>query len=58
MATFKNKNYDKKDTKNCTRVVFCEADKAPDENWVKCNPKENTLTQLYMQTGVRYFGYL
>jgi hypothetical protein len=60
MQTFKNKNF-KKRNYDCTNVVFCQADTAPDNNWVPCNESQiETLkcTQLYIMNDVRYFGYL
>ena len=57
MKTFKNKNFVKRDYE-CTNVIFCEAENAPDENWIECDPKENVLNQLYMINNVRYFRYL
>ena len=57
MKTFKNKNFIKRDYE-CTNIVFCEAETAPNENWIECDSKENVLNQLYMIDNVRYFGYL
>jgi hypothetical protein len=57
MKTFKNKNFTKRNYETAN-VVFCEAENAPNENWVECSPEENTLTHLYTQDGVRYFGWL
>lgn len=57
MPTFKNKNFTKRDYE-CTNLVYCVADKAPDENWIECDPSENTLSPLWIADGVQYFGYL
>lgn len=57
MKTFKNKHFIKRDYE-CTNIVFCEAEAAPDANWIECDPSENTLQQLWIEGGVRYFGYL
>jgi len=60
IKTFKNINFTKRDYE-CTNVVFCQAENAPDENWVECKEIEIELKkckQLYKQGGVRYFGYL
>jgi hypothetical protein len=58
MKTFKNKNFTKRNYE-CTNVVFCQAETAPDANWVECNENEiGNCQQLWLQNGVRYFGYL
>jgi hypothetical protein len=57
MKTFRNIKFIKRDY-DCTNIVFCEAETAPNENWIECNASENTLSQLWMENGVRYFGYL
>lgn len=58
MKTFKNKNY-KTRNYECTNVVACQSEVAPNENYIECNETVlNGLTQLYTCDGVRYFGYL
>ena len=57
MKTFKNTQYKNRDF-DCSNIVFCQAEKAPSENWIEVDESENNLNQLYMQDGVRYFGYL
>jgi hypothetical protein len=57
MKTFKNKNFTKRNY-DCTNVVFCQSETAPNENWIECDESENTLNHLYTEAGVRYFGYL
>lgn len=57
VKTFKNKHFVKRDYES-TNVVFCEAEAAPNENWIECEPEENKLDQLYIQGNVKYFGYL
>lgn len=60
MKTFKNKNFTKRNYE-CTNIVFCQAETAPDANWIECDSIELELTscrQLWLQDGVRYFGWL
>jgi hypothetical protein len=60
MKTFKNINFTKRNYE-CTNVVFCQAEKAPDANWVECKEVEIELlkcSQLYRQGDVIYFGYM
>ena len=57
MKTFKNKNFTKRNY-DCTNVIFCQSETAPNENWIECNESENTLNHLYTEAGVKYFGYL
>jgi len=57
---FKNENFTQRDYE-CTNVVFCQAESAPNENWIECDEKElvnSRCGQLYIQADVRYFGYL
>jgi len=60
MKTFKNINFTKRNYET-TNIVFCQAETAPNENWLECNELEIDLLnckQLYKQGDVRYFGYL
>lgn len=61
MATFKNKNFTKRNYE-CTNVVACVADEAPvtpDNRWQPAAESTlNGLEQLYVQAGVRYYGYM
>lgn len=60
MKTFKNINFTKRNYE-CTNVVFCKAENAPDANWEECEEIEIELAkcdQLYKQDDVRYFGYM
>ena len=58
MTTFKNKNFTKRNYE-CTNVVFCQADTAPDSNWIETSEQmPSTMIQLFTQNGVRYFGWL
>lgn len=61
MTTFRNKNFVKRDYE-CTNVVACVADTAPetpDDRWVETDDSILAgLTQLWIERGVRYFGYM
>lgn len=58
MKTFKNKNFVKRNY-DCTNVVFCKAESAPDSNWIECDEDEiGDCDQLWIKGDVRYFGYL
>ena len=59
MKTFKNSDFIKNE--DCTNIVFCQSEKSPSDKWVECEEsdiKEMNCNQLYIQAGVRYFGYL
>lgn len=57
MRTFKNKNFTTRDYKT-TNLVYCQAETAPDANWIEVEGMELNVTHLYTQAGVRYFGWL
>lgn len=61
MATFKNKNFTKRDYE-ATNIVACVADEAPaspDGRWVAADDSVIAgLTQLWIQCGVRYYGHM
>lgn len=61
MATFKNANFTKRNY-DCTNIVCCQAEAKPtfgNQEWVECDESElKGLTQLYMQAGARFFGYM
>jgi len=60
MKTFKNKNFIKRNYE-CSNIVFCQSETAPNENWVECDElelKSTSCYQLWLQDGVRYFGWL
>lgn len=57
MKIFKNKNFKKRDYEQ-TNLVFCQAEKAPTENWIECDESEINCNQLWIENGVKYFGYL
>ena len=59
ITTFKNKKFIQND--DCTNIVFCKSETAPDNNWIQCKEseiEEIRCSQLYIQAGVRYYGYL
>lgn len=62
MKTFKNKYFTKRDYE-ATNVVACQAEKAPNENWVEADEAIlNGLNKLWNETAngltVQYFGWL
>ncbi len=58
MKTFRNARFTKRDYE-CTNIVACQADAAPGDNWTECDASVlDGLMQLYIQAGVRYFGFL
>lgn len=57
MTTFKNKNFTKRNY-DCTNVVFCQAEQAPNGNWIACDESEINCDQLYIMDNVRYFGWM
>jgi hypothetical protein len=62
LATFINKNFTKRDYE-CTNIVACRAERAPNENWVPCEESELAgLQQLWIETAnglrVTYYGHL
>lgn len=58
MQTFKNKNFVKRDYE-CTNVVACVAESAPNENYIDAPEFDiSDLTHIYSQNGVKYYGFL
>lgn len=63
MQTFINKNFTTRNY-DCTNVVCCIADSAPNDNWIPADESaiESNMTQLWIEgygpTEKRYFGYL
>ena len=58
MKTYRNTNFTKRDYEG-TNIVACQAEQAPGEAWeLATEGILNGLTQLWIQGGVRYFGYL
>lgn len=57
MKTFKNKNFIKRNY-DCTNIIFCQSEIAPNDNWVECNESDINCEQLYVENGVKYFGFL
>ena len=61
--TFKNKHFTKRDYE-CTNVVACIADQAPNENYIECCQDVITpsMTQLWIETikgyETRFYGWL
>lgn len=59
--TYRNRNFTKRDYERAN-IVACVADAAPvtsDNRWeVASDDALKGLTQLYIENGVRYFGYL
>lgn len=59
MKTYKNPHFTKRDFET-TNVVFAQTDGQPPKGWVECDESEIAhlrCSQLYMQAGIRYFGY-
>lgn len=57
-TTFRNTRFTKRDYE-CTNVVACEAEAAPDARWEECSPDVLAgLTHLWTERGVRFYGYL
>lgn len=62
MKYFKNAQFEKR-SYYCTNIVCCKAETKPNDgiDWRECDESEvekMNLTQLYIQAGIRYFGYL
>lgn len=58
MQAFKNTQFTKRNY-DCTNIVACVADQAPNENYAPSDEAVlNGLMHLYTQSGVRYYGYL
>jgi hypothetical protein len=58
MNTYKHKNFTKRDYK-CTNVVACVSKSAPNDNYIPFDESILTgLSSLWMENGVKYYGYL
>lgn len=58
MNTYRNKNHTKRDYET-TNVVACVSESAPGPAWELADATIlDGLTQLWIQAGVRYYGYL
>ena len=61
MKTFKNAKFQTRDSET-TNIVCCKSESKPtfgNQEWIECDESElEGLTQLYMQAGVRFFGYM
>ena len=59
MTTFINKKHNPDDAMDCMHIIACEADKAPNKNWIKCESKIlEGLIHLYNENNVKYYGKL
>jgi hypothetical protein len=59
MKTFKNTTADL--DSDCTVVLFAVAEQAPSDNYIECDNSElknSRATQLWLQAGVRYYGFM
>lgn len=58
---FQNSKFIKREF-DCTYVVYCETDKAPNEYWIETKLAVNQLPQymehLYTENNIKYYGYL
>ena len=66
MKTFRNANFTTRNYE-CTNVVCCQADNieqaqaaSPNAKWVECSENEikESMSQLWIQGGVRFFGWM
>lgn len=58
MNVYRNKQFTKRNYE-CTNIVACVADQAPGDNYEPADPSIlNRLTQLWIEKGVKYYGYL
>jgi len=58
MKTFKNKNFTKRDYE-CTNIVACVAETAPNDNWIESDPSIlEHLAKLHTENGVQFYGYM
>lgn len=58
LKPYRNVNFKKRDPE-CTNIVGCMAEDAPNANYKPCDASEiKGLQQLWIEDGVRYFGYL
>lgn len=56
MATYKNANFD--ENAECTVIKFAQGGKPEKGEWVECSGSEIDCPSLYVQAGIRYFGYV
>lgn len=63
MEMFRNRHFTKRDYE-CTNVVACLAESAPNENYIPTTHEElnamlrSPVQPLYIEGGVQYYGYL
>lgn len=56
LKLYKNKNFTKRDYE-CTNVVYCIANSAPNHNWVE-TVEDVQGSHLFTENGVQYYGWL
>lgn len=58
MNTWINKNFVKRDYE-ATNIVAAESESAPGKEWYRVNCKVLIgLTLIYIENGIKYYGYL
>lgn len=59
MKTFRNTAFTRRDYE-CTNIVACQTESAPaGQHWEECDESIlDGLDQLWIESGVRYFGYM
>jgi hypothetical protein len=58
MTTFRNKHFARRDYE-CTNIVACQGESAPNEDFIPADDSIlEKLTMLWIQGGVKYYGYL
>ena len=58
MKTFMNRNFTA-DNQNCTKVMFCQSDVAPNDNYIEVDELMMVMSrceQLYRQGNAVFFG--
>lgn len=59
MKTFRHPRWTGKRDYECTNVCACQAETAPDAEWIEDSGAiAPNMTQLWIERGVRYWGYL
>ncbi len=61
MKTFKNKHFTKRDYE-CTNVVFCKSETAPNDNWEEIKDFDpllcNGMVKLWIENNAQFYGWL
>jgi len=58
MNTYKNIHFTKRDYE-ATNIVACQAMEVPNQNYAPCDESViESLTHIYTENGVRFYGYL